>query len=71
MKVQIYNWAGEREASKLLEALGYQHQGFYDVGNVFELLEKLHAAGLNVMLPQPQNGAQVVCVDFGRLFTQR
>jgi hypothetical protein len=71
MKVQIYNWAGDREAGKLIEALGFKHRGYYEVEDIFALMKSLHDVGLNIMFPQPSEGVQLVAVDYKRLFTQR
>ena len=71
MKIQVYNWAGSSRASELLDVLGYKHQGFYEVENIFHVVERMHATGLNVMLPVASDGIQLIAVDFERMFSQR
>lgn len=70
MKIQIYNWAANRQVNTLLEAAGYQ-AGFYEVDNIYEIVEKLYYLGLNVMLLQPIEGVHVIAVDFKHRFSQR
>lgn len=71
MKIRFYVWAGGREARRILEGMNYKHLGYYDVEDPFALAKTLHECGLNVMLPQPHDGVQSVCVDYKHLFTQR
>lgn len=55
MRIQIYNWAGERQVAKDIEALGYNSKfGHREVvnGDVFEIAKKFVDIGRNVMILQ-------------------
>lgn len=71
MKILVYNWAGAQGATTLLTLLGYKHQEYYEITDVYELVKMFHQAGLNVMLPQPKGGVQTVAVDFEKWFSAR
>ena len=71
MKVQIYNWAGERRIKEDIEALGYKHYAIVE-GDVFQIAKQFIELGDNVMILNA-NGITcdfVVAVD-SRNFGQR
>lgn len=51
MKVQIYNWSGDRRINADIEALGYKHYAIVN-GDVFEIAKKFVDIGRNVMILQ-------------------
>ena len=44
MKVQIYNWSGDRRINADIEALGYKHYAIVE-GDVFEIAKSLLTLG--------------------------
>lgn len=49
MKIELFNWAGEKKVRDALLILGHEHLEIVE-GNVSELMQKFLDLGLNVMV---------------------
>lgn len=49
MKIELFNWAGERRVKEVLNAFGYEHKQIVD-DELHILMQNFLSEGLNVMI---------------------
>lgn len=70
MKIEIFNWAGERKITELIKEFGYEHREII-VGDVLAVANRFLEAGANVMILQGHNDVTYVLAIDTRSFGQR